>query len=95
MNQTQEFEQRIDDALHNDQLRRNFRSALSGIQARREDQFPDGGQLQALREQARMVRANALIKQPELLDQLEKARGNCLLSTACKCHGVTTPLKMG
>jgi L-lactate dehydrogenase complex protein LldF len=71
MNQTQAFRQRIDAALHNDQLRRNFRSALTGIQARREQQFPDDTQLQALREQARAVRANALVKQPELLELLE------------------------
>ena len=71
MNQTREFRQRIDKALNNDQLRRNFRSALTGIQARREEQFPDDTQLQALREQSRMVRANALVKQPELLEQLE------------------------
>ncbi len=71
MNQTEAFHERIDEALHNDQMRRNFRSALSGIQAKREQQFPDDAQLQALREQARAVRANALVKQPELLEQLE------------------------
>ncbi len=72
MNQTEALYRRIDEALHNDQLRRNFRSALSGIQARREGQFPDEVQLQALREQARMVRASALVRQPELLEQLER-----------------------
>ena len=71
MNQTNAFQRRIDEALHNDQLRRNFRSALSGIQAKREGQFPDEVQLQALREQAREVRANALVGQPELLERLE------------------------
>ena len=35
MNQTQEFRQRIDGALHNDQLRRNFRTAMGGVMARR------------------------------------------------------------
>ncbi len=71
MNQTRAFHARIDEALHNDQLRRNFRSALGGIIARRAEQFPDDDQLQALREQARKVRANALVKQPELLERLE------------------------
>ena len=47
------------------------RSALTGIQAKRETQFPDDAQLQALREQSRAVRASALVKQPELLEQLE------------------------
>ena len=71
MNQTQAFHTRIDNALHNDQLRQNFRTAMSGVMARRAEQFPDDAQLQALREQARMVRANSLVRQPELLEQLE------------------------
>ncbi|MDJ0739547.1 MAG: LutB/LldF family L-lactate oxidation iron-sulfur protein [Gammaproteobacteria bacterium] len=75
--QTEAFHQRIDEALHNDQLRRNFRSALTGIMARRAEQFPDDAQLQALRDQARAVRANSLVRQPELLEQLEtKLTGN-------------------
>jgi L-lactate dehydrogenase complex protein LldF len=72
MNQTQAFHTRIDSALHNDQLRQNFRTAMSGVMARRAEQFPDDAQLQALREQARMVRANSLVRQPELLEQLEQ-----------------------
>jgi len=87
MNQTQAFHRRIDQALHNDQLRRNFRSALTGIQAKRELQFPDDDQLQALREQARAVRANALVKQPELLVQLE-AR---LIENGIQVHWAETP----
>ena len=71
MNQTEAFHQRIDEALHNDQLRRNFRSAMTGIMARRAEQFPDDTELQALRDQARAVRANSLVRQPELLEQLE------------------------
>ena len=87
MNQTRDFRQRIDKALNHDQLRRNFRSALTGIQARREEQFPDDTQLQALREQSRMVRANALVKQPELLVQLE-AR---LTENGIQVHWAETP----
>ena len=87
MNQTQAFHQRIDQALHNDQLRRNFRSALTGIQAKRELQFADDVQLQALREQARAVRANALVKQPELLVQLEAK----LIENGIQVHWAETP----
>jgi L-lactate dehydrogenase complex protein LldF len=87
MNQTLAFRQRIGEALHNDQLRRNFRSALTGIQARREEQFPDDAQLQALREQSRMVRANALVKQPELLEQLEAK----LTKNGVRVHWAETP----
>ena len=35
MNQQQAFERRIDEALHNAQLRQNFRSAMDGIRQRR------------------------------------------------------------
>jgi L-lactate dehydrogenase complex protein LldF len=87
MNQTRAFHRRIDEALHNDQLRQNFRSALTGIMARRAEQFPDEVQLQALREQARTVRANALVKQPELLEQLE-AR---LTENGIRVHWAETP----
>jgi L-lactate dehydrogenase complex protein LldF len=69
--QVEAFSQRIDEALHNAQLRRNFRVALDGIMARRAEQFPDETALQALRDQARAVRAHALVGQPELLEQLE------------------------
>jgi L-lactate dehydrogenase complex protein LldF len=87
MNQTRAFRERIDEALHNDQLRRNFRAALTGIQARREEQFPDDAQLQALREQARAVRANALVKQPELLERLEAK----LTANGIQVHWAETP----
>jgi L-lactate dehydrogenase complex protein LldF len=70
--QTAALYRRIDEALHNPQLRHNFRSAMTGIMARRAEQFPDDVQLQALREQARAVRAHALAQQPELLERLER-----------------------
>jgi len=85
--QTEAFHQRIDDALHNDQLRSNFRTAMAGIMARRAEQFPDDAQLQALRDQARAVRANSLVKQPELLEQLE-AR---LTENGIQVHWAETP----
>ena len=87
MNQTEAFHQRIDDALHNDQLRRNFRSAMTGIMARRAEQFPDDAQLQALRDQARAVRANSLVRQPELLEQLEAK----LSENGIQVHWAETP----
>jgi len=108
MNQTEAFHRRIDEALHNDQLRRNFRTALSGIQRRREEQFPDDPQLQALREQARAVRANALTRQPELLERLEAkltangiqvhwaetaAEANQLVLDIMQSHGATRLVK--
>ena len=87
MNQTQAFKQRIDDALHNDQLRHNFRSAMDGIMAGRAAQFPDEEALQALREQTQAIRANALIKQPQLLVQLEQR----LQENGIQVHWAETP----
>ena len=87
MNQTQAFHHRIDAALHNDQLRHNFRAALTGIMARRAEQFPDDVQLQALREQARQVRANSLVGQPDLLERLEAK----LIANGIQVHWAETP----
>ncbi|MDJ0834536.1 MAG: LutB/LldF family L-lactate oxidation iron-sulfur protein [Gammaproteobacteria bacterium] len=72
MQQTEAFHQRIDQALDNDQARRNFRSAMSGLMEGRAAQFPDDVELQALRDQARAIRQYALSKQPQLLEQLER-----------------------
>jgi len=71
MNQYRALHARIDKALHDQQLKRNFRVAMDGIRERRAEQFPDDDQLQALREQARAIRYNALRSQPALLEQLE------------------------
>ena len=87
MNQDQALHARIDKALHNDQLRHNFRVAMDGIRARRAEQFPDDQQLQALREQARAIRANALGRQAELLEQLEQK----LTENGIAVHWAETP----
>lgn len=77
MQQIEAFKERIDLALENNQVRTNFRETMSMLMDKRAAQFPDDEQLQALREQARKVRANSLVKQPELLEQLEqKLTGN-------------------
>ncbi len=87
MNQSQAFLARIDTALHDDQLRTNFRTAMTGIMAKRAEQFPDDAQLQALREQARAVRANSLVRQPELLEQLETK----LIENGIQVHWAESP----
>jgi len=87
MNQSDALHQRIDKALHNPQLRRNFRAAMDGIRARRAEQFPDDVQLQALREQARAIRTHSLGRQAELLEQLE-AR---LTENGIQVHWAETP----
>jgi L-lactate dehydrogenase complex protein LldF len=72
MRQTEAFKERIGKALHNEQSRANFRTTMSGLMDKRAQQFPDDDELQALREQARKVRSNALTNLPGLLEQLEQ-----------------------
>ncbi len=72
MQQTEAFHQRIDKALDNDQARRNFRTAMSGLMERRADQFADDAELQALRDHSRAIRQYSLSKQADLLEQLER-----------------------
>ncbi len=71
MNQTEAFTSRIDDALHNDQARRNFRTAMTGLMDKRAESLSDDSELQALRDQAAAIRAYSLKNLPELLEQLE------------------------
>ena len=61
-------------ALNNPQLRRNFKRAMSGLMEKRQAVFPDAEEWQQLRELGSLIRANALRKLPELLEQLE---ANC------------------
>jgi len=67
----QAFLKRIDDALHNPQMRRNFRKAMDGIRSKRAEQFIDDDVLQLKRDKARIIRTNSLSKQAELLERLE------------------------
>ena len=61
-------------ALNNPQLRRNFKRAMGGLMEKRQAVFTDGEEWQELRELGRSIRANALRKIAELLEQLE---ANC------------------
>ena len=69
--QTSDFYQRINHALNNKPVRKNFRHAMSGLMNKRALQFSDADELSELRIQDRLIRANALLKLPELLEQLE------------------------
>ena len=72
MQQTEAFFQRIDKALHDEQARTSFRSTMSGLMQKRSVQFPDADELDGLRDQAREIRAHALRRLPDLLEQLEQ-----------------------
>jgi L-lactate dehydrogenase complex protein LldF len=65
------FKRRAHDALENAQLRRNFRGAMDFLMAKRAAQFPDADEREQLRALGNRVRARALSKLPELLEQLE------------------------
>ncbi len=69
--QTSDFHQRIDNALNNQQVRKNFRNAMTGLMNKRAAQFSDADELSELRTQDLLIRANALLKLPDLLEQLE------------------------
>jgi L-lactate dehydrogenase complex protein LldF len=69
---TTEFRIRVEDALKKDDVRAHFRKAMDTLMTNRKGQFPDEDELQRLRYQAMAIRANALGKLPELLEQLEE-----------------------
>ena len=70
----EKFQRDTFSALNNPQLRRNFKRAMSGLMVKRQAVFPDAEEWQQLRELGSFIRANALRKLPELLEQLE---ANC------------------
>ena len=66
-----EFRIRAEEAIQKDEVRAHFRKAMDTLMTNRRNQFPEDEELQALRRQAMAIRANALSKLPELLEQLE------------------------
>lgn len=70
----EDFKVRVENALGNEEVRNNFRVAMSGLMTRRLDMFPDKQELESLRTQCMEIRANSLSKLPYLLEQLES---NC------------------
>ncbi len=70
-----EFRKGIQEALNDRQIRANFRATMDGLIDKRRRSFPDPAELESLQQQAASIRANALTKLPQLLEQLEE---NCL-----------------
>jgi L-lactate dehydrogenase complex protein LldF len=70
-----DFSARAPDALNDPTLRKNFRRAMDGLMAKRAAQFEDKEAWATLRARGAAVRANALARLPDLLEQLE-----------AKCH---------
>ncbi|AOY95185.1 iron-sulfur cluster-binding protein [Cupriavidus sp. USMAA2-4] len=66
-----DFKARARAALEDDKLRASFRGAMDFLQGKRAVQFPDGEELEQLRDLGEAVRQHALARLPELLVQLE------------------------
>ncbi|WP_317205193.1 LutB/LldF family L-lactate oxidation iron-sulfur protein [Janthinobacterium sp.] len=67
-----DFHARARAALDDPKLRQSFRGAMDFLQDKRSVQFPDGEELEQLRDLGEAVRQHALARLPELLTQLEE-----------------------
>ena len=65
------FRGRAREALADDQLRTNFRVAMDSLMQKRADAFPDEEERESLRELGNRIKARALSRLPDLLEQLE------------------------
>ena len=66
-----EFHPRARAAIHNPQIRQNFRKAMDGLMSKRTAAF-EGWDLETLRDLGSNIRKRALSNLPDLLEQLEK-----------------------
>ena len=72
MSKVKSLENRVDEALCNEQLQTNFRAAMDYLIEKRSNQFPDKDNLNTLRNISSSIRSNSLSKLPELLVKLEE-----------------------
>ncbi|WP_064574448.1 LutB/LldF family L-lactate oxidation iron-sulfur protein [Cupriavidus gilardii] len=82
-----DFKARARAALDDAKLRSSFRGAMDFLQNKRAIQFPDGDELQALRDLGEAVRQHALAHLPQLLEQLEAK----LTEVGVQVHWAQTP----
>ncbi|MDP4548081.1 LutB/LldF family L-lactate oxidation iron-sulfur protein [Marinobacter sp. MDS2] len=68
---TSSFRGRATEALADGQLRNNFRVAMDSLMQKRADAFPDEQEREGLRELGNHIKARALSRLPDLLEQLE------------------------
>ncbi|MGM0951634.1 MAG: LutB/LldF family L-lactate oxidation iron-sulfur protein [Pseudomonadota bacterium] len=68
---TDSFRGRAKEALEDSQLRTNFRVAMDSLMRKRADAFPDEEEREGLRELGNRIKAGALSRLPDLLEQLE------------------------
>ncbi|WP_137820316.1 LutB/LldF family L-lactate oxidation iron-sulfur protein [Pseudomonas sp. 2FG] len=67
-----DFKTRAHQALGDDQLRSNFRSAMDSLMSKRAAAFGDADERERLRALGNSIRARALSKLPDLLERLEQ-----------------------
>ena len=66
-----DFQSNIANALSDQKLRGNLRSAMDTLMDKRQTVFPDVDEIESLREVGQSIKSRALSKLPELLKQLE------------------------
>lgn len=66
------FSARAGEALRDTDLRAKLRKAMDGLMGKRLVQFPDPDELEAFRSLAESIKRRALVKLPDLLEQLEE-----------------------
>jgi L-lactate dehydrogenase complex protein LldF len=81
-----DFRERARTALEDPKLRKSFRGAMDFLQAKRSVQFPDGNELEQLRDLGEAIRQHALANLPDLLVQLE----NNLTAAGVQVHWAAT-----
>jgi L-lactate dehydrogenase complex protein LldF len=81
-----DFHQRARAALDDGKLRESFRGAMGFLRTKRAVQFPDGDELEQLRDLGEAVRQHALANLPQLLTQLE----NRLTANGVQVHWAET-----
>ncbi|HET8849262.1 MAG TPA: LutB/LldF family L-lactate oxidation iron-sulfur protein [Marinobacter sp.] len=80
------FRGRAEVALADSQLRTNFRTAMDSLMKKRADAFPDEEEREGLRELGNHIKARALSRLPDLLEQLEAK----LTANGVKVHWAET-----
>ncbi len=81
-----DFRQRAHQALGDAQLRGNFRRAMDSLMTKRAAAFSDADEREDLRDLGNAIRARALSKLPDLLEQLERN----LIRNGVKVHWAET-----
>lgn len=89
MDQAKSLESRVGDALGNEQLQSNFRSAMDYLVEKRSEKFQDEDSLNSLRDSASSIRDNSISNLPKLLVKLEES----LINNNIQVHWAETDIE--